>query len=427
MWKPSYVVPAVVVLGVLALFVFNFPLLRWYWLADSNVEHRIDVRESLKTAEESSRMLYGVELAEGFSFPLSCPWIGQGYVCSGEPKYVQWLEKWAAKNQSTLNPATDALPRGNSLWVGTSHSYQTATALICQHNWELQAIEVMRCDKMAGDVKIRNVGQCPTKVDAYKNELCESCIDDLHTYCQMVAIEPNTRCENRAYPNVWGQGGTRADSHTARNMFKMPSSTREDRLCGIDRNSYPTCSFNVARFTFRNGHIATVIHNHVLQFYNNSLQTFAEFLNMDMAAIDTIVYASPWELQTGKDNWKGEKYHLKPDDPKFFENKFREDILDYAVRIGNFGGNLVFVSWHTSDKFARDLLALPAMLAMAENASLDTASVLSKDVAAKHLGDEWCATPGDNCGMLYAIAGSHQCIPGVPDVVAWDVQRLLRR
>lgn len=376
---------------------------------------------------EKPRLLYGVDLKEGFTLPFSCPWIGYNYVCGAEPGYVQWLQKWASKDTSPLSPALDPLPRGNSLWLGMSHSYQTASALICQHHWELQAIEVLRCDKVTGSVKIENVGGCPTKTDAYKNELCEACIDDPVSNCQMVSIEPQTRCENRAYPNVYGEEGTRADSRRARLMFKVPNSTREDVQCGIDRQSYPTCSFNVARFTFSNGHVATVIHNHVLQFYQNSLSRFAEFLALNMSAIDTIVYASPWELPVAKMTYPGDTYHIRPPDWFFFTTLFREDIINFAHKIGGFRGNLVFLSWHASDRTAKDILVTSEFLAMAQAASLDATLVMSRDVVAQHLENEWCPEPGDKCNDTKSqTAASHQCMPGIPDVVAWEVQRLLR-
>lgn len=467
MWKAIIAVLVATALGLVALVAANLPLLWRYWKSGPNqdssddevfeqrmaktkklldditeeidgklktLEQKLDVQQTTKEQQPQRRELYGVDLAEGFTLPLHCPWLGYGYVCSAEPKYVAWLKKWAAKKSSwlhhakaPLHPELEPLPRGNSLWLGTSHTYQTASALICQHHWELQAIEVMRCDKVAGDVKLRDVGECPKKVDAYKNELCESCIDDLKANCKMVAIEAQTRCENRAYPNVWGNGGTRSDSHTAKNMFPMPNSTREDVLCGSDRTSFPSCSFVIARFTFSNGHIATVIHNHVLQFYANSLQRFVEFLNMDMSAVTTIVYAAPWEQAVAKLAWKGDKYTMLPEDPDFFANKFQADIIDYAHKIGGFKGNIVLVSWHTDNYRSKDVLVAGLLLKKAQEASLDLGMVFSKDVVAAYLGNEWCAAPGENCGTNYSLAQWHQCTPGVPDVVAWDVQRLLRK
>lgn len=373
-----------------------------------------------------SRMLYGVEIQEGFSLPQHCPWLSWTDVCYDDPKYIQWLQKWAS-NQSSLHPQLGALPAGNSLWLGTGHTFQTASAIACQHHWELQMIEVLRCTNLIGGMKIKAVGTCPKKSDALHSEVCESCVFDLPSNCKLVPVPPNSRCDNRAYANMRGVGGLHESGDMAHHMFNMPNATFEDLQCGVDRIPFPTCSTNIARFTFSNGHVATIIHNHVLQHYDHGLEQLAKFLDLEFSNIDTIVYASPWDHATARAAWPDDKYLLKADSPTYFFEKYKEDIIDYATNQAGFKGNVVFTSWHTSDKFAGDILSLPDMVLHSEWNHLDAALVLSKDVVGGELRNDWCAAPGRECGEEIGRAENQQCIPGIPDVVAWDVARLLRR
>jgi len=279
-------------------------------------------------------------------------------------------------------------------------------------------MEVLNCAAMYDNPH----PQCVPKSDPKLQERPAAENPQMESFCKMEAVGPNSRCDFVAYPNVWGVGGTQEESDIARKLFPIPPIAREDELCGERASTYPACSLSITRYTFSNGHTAIVIHNHILQFYNHSLERFANFLDLDMSEVDTIVYGSPWEMKFAKWYYNstnpGAKFDLKPDSPSFFKDKFVEDIVDFA-RGDGFAGNVVFTSWHSADTFARDVVAAREMMDIAESKGIRASNVFPFNVVKDRLDNHWCG-PSEEC-LNSSIAAGHQCIPSVPDVVAWEI------
>jgi len=264
--------------------------------------------------------------------------------------------------------------------------------------------------------------QCVPKSDPRLQDRPAAENYEMESFCKMEAVGPNSRCDFVAYPNVWGVGGTKEESDIAKRLFPIPLTSREDELCGEQASTFPACSVSITRYTFTNGHTAIVIHNHILQYYDHSLERFAKFLSLDMSKVDTIVYGSPWEMKFARwyyqqtNPWGIEK--MKPDTPTFFQDKFVEDIVDFA-RGDGFSGKIVFTGWHSSDPYALDVLAAREMKDIAESKGIKVANVFPYDVVKKRLDSHWCG-PSEEC-LNSSVAAGHQCIPSVPDVVAWEI------
>jgi len=348
--------------------------------------------------------------------------LGSKYTCFDSPTYRQWLQRWATKD-SPLQPPAGPLPPGTSLWLGASHAYETAAALMCQHHWEIKEMEVLNCAAMLDGPQ----PQCVNKTDPRLRSQPAAAEPEIESFCKMEAVGPNSRCDFVSHPNVWGVGGTQEESDIAKRLFPIPTMAREDELCGERASTYPACSLSITRYTFSNGHTAIVIHNHILQFYNHSLERFAKFLSLNMSEVNTIVYGSPWEMQFAQWYWTTTEphrsYNMKPDTPTFFTDKFNEDIIEFAHGSG-FAGNVVFTGWHSADIYARDVLAARQMMDIAKSKGINATNVFPFDVVKEKLDNHWCG-PSEEC-TNFSLAAGHQCIPAVPDVVAWEVFSQLR-
>jgi len=241
----------------------------------------------------------------------------------------------------------------------------------------------------------------------------------------MVSVSKWNRCDNRAYPNVWGAGGTNEGKNVS-GFFPFENTLREDELCGADSIPFPQCSYTIQKFHFSNGHTAILIHNHALQFYSQSLEQFANFLELDMSQVTTIVYGSPWEQKFASSLFSQtcSSFDGLPERPTFFVDKFQEDIIGFA-RGSGFAGNVVLSGWYSSDTVSEDVLAAQKMEVIAKANGVQTKSVFPEEVVRKKLENEWCG-PSSECFKTYSLAQGHQCIPSVPDVVAWEIYHNLR-
>mmetsp|Transcript_9223 Transcript_9223/g.16001 ORF Transcript_9223/g.16001 Transcript_9223/m.16001 type:complete len:198 (+) Transcript_9223:1-594(+) len=192
---------------------------------------------------------------------------------------------------------------------------------------------------------------------------------------------------------------------------------------------YPTCSYNMARFTFANGHVAVTMHNHVLQWYNKSLEVYARFWGLDMRQVTTIVYGSPWELAFAKAVFgagsAGTTYNMVPDASAhdFYVDRFVEDVIKFGRGAG-FAGNVVLTNWFSSDEWAPAVTAAKQMKTIAESYGISATLVLAFDVIKEKLANDWCG-PSEEC-TNYSLAAGHQCIPSTPDVISWEILKHLR-
>jgi len=216
-------------------------------------------------------------------------------------------------------------------------------------------------------------------------------------------------------------------------MMDIPTDAKEDFQCADFAAIYPPCDSSINRFTFKNGHVAVMIHNNVLQFYNNSFERFARFLDLDMKEVKTIVYGSPWGQ--GMANWFYKEQMKEnmvntptpypydfvnhPTDRDFYMAKFREDIMGFARREG-WRGNLLFTSWLSLDPWSNDVLAAQEMIKIAHDAGINASIAFAGDAVRKRINNDWCG-PSEECRNVSGGA-AHQCIPGTPDVIAWELQ-----
>jgi len=361
----------------------------------------------------------GVNVKGGFANPVRCPWLGYNYVCRRSRKYLEWLKTWAATtSNSSLVPETRALPPGISLWMGQSHLFQVASTFMCQRHSELQELEVLECIPPKNSATRK---KCKTKVQAFKSlaSADHACEADLKFQCRMVAVGPFSRCGTRAYPNVVGQGGT----HQL-NADRFPESypTPEDKQCGVRSIPTPACSYSISRFTFASGHVAIMISNHIIQFYNNSLEKIANFLALDMGQVKTIVYSQPWTLRQARNRFREAcrkySYTLRSNASTFWVDAFRSDIIEFALGAG-FSGILLFV-----DMFTRKRRGTEKLVEMSQRSGIQTHHLQPAATVKSIFRGSWCCSDPARGGSCANETG-HQCIPSIPDFVAWDVARLL--
>ena len=366
---------------------------------------------------DDSFALHGVQVRSNLANPAACPWLRYNYVCTTRNAYTDWLSEWASP-AARLHPPPGRLPRGTSLWLGMSHLYQYAAALMCQHRDDLQALQVLRCESRPRT--------CVTKVHAYNQE-SQMCTGAALTEpsCRLVDVPIDTRCSPDAWPNVYGPNGTHAA--TPADLPELPIAA-EDALCGKSRSVWPGCSMSVAKFSFHGGHDAIVIHNHPLQFVEHGLARLLGSLRVRMADVDTIVYASPWLLfqayQRSMCTCRAAPYICLPQSEggTFHRKHFAQGILTYA-RDANFSGNLVLTTrllgLNNSDKGgALELMRL------ARSAGIATTFVDPSEVVRTRVGGRLCSS--ENVRRPCEDGGGHQCTPGVPDLIAWEIQRGLR-
>jgi len=146
-----------------------------------------------------------------------------------------------------------------------------------------------------------------------------------------------------------------------------------------------------------------------------------------MRQVNTIVYGSPWEMAFAQWIFTREapfrNYNFAVDEGRFFVNKFVEDIVGFAKGAG-FVGNVVLTSWHSIDIWAPDVRAAREILPIAAREGIEISTAFSMDIVAEKLNNHWCGPDGE-CRNFNTSAG-HQCIPSVPDVVAWNISSRLR-
>jgi len=361
----------------------------------------------------TSFKLHGVSVQHGFSDPKECPWLRYNYICSPEHAYTKWLATWGAET-SSLQPPLDPLPRGVSLWLGMSHSFESFAALMCQHQWELSRIDALFCSSPGTG------NQCKTKMDAYSSRKCNA---DPEHLCKMVAVSPTSRCNFDSWRNVLGIGGTK--SRAVNTLPTILQNTPEDMSCGVDKVMTPACDFGIVSFHFNNGHRAISIHNHALQFVDRSLERLSRLVGFDMKYVNTLVYASPWPLRTGLRKacaCPNTSYTCLPAgrDKTFFVDYFRQNILGFA-RTAGFIGSIIFTTrFHAEPLESKTIIKF---LKMSKSAGIGATFVSPNDVVRRTLKNQWC---GDKPHNLCTSAGGHQCIPSVPDVVAWEIQRNMK-
>lgn len=376
----------------------------------------------LLATKDTSFELYGVRVRSKFSDPAACPWLRYNYVCMKRSAYTQWLSTWATA-ASPLRPPTSRLPRGTSLWLGMSHLYQYAAALMCQHRGDLRSLKALRCESAPS--------ACISKLGSYERE-SQACTGAVLTdrNCKLVDVPTDSRCSPDAWPNVYGINGTHATSSD-----ELPQLQRaaEDSTCGEGRSVWPGCSMSIVSFGFRSGHTALVVHNHPLQFVDDGLAKLLpgvlSTLGLRMSKVDTIVYASPWMLFQAYQRSMctcREARHMclaLSEGGTFHQRHFRQGILGFA-RTSNFSGNLVLTTrllGQTND----DRPAVMALMRMASTAGMDATLVDPSEVARWSVGGQLCSS--ENVRRPCANGGGHQCTPSVPDLVAWEIQKHLRR